>query len=367
MSKSRSTQRRVKGQQHADPTDDLDDPLMDVAPPSSNSGLMYLQQQLRRGSTDAAANALPLPTGLSDEEAKQIRQDAKVQVMKLLQEKGDSGVQAFLQQQIQATKKKESDIAVAKKRGEAAAREKDQLATDLHRVTTAKLNAELLCKTLQADIKKQDEECSKAANELEANRDEVRVKIERDISELEDKMRNTETEDAPLFAENEALKIECAQLKQEFDDAFKAYEANWAAKEHETSAIVKDLQTVLQRTELLDAKLALAKREAQSMTDGIAVLKEHVKTYEERFSAFEEVSVRSEEVERVTEMQRTKLQERLGQAEKEKAQAHEIRLELEKDKMQLRAKLAALKKKLPQVEKLKLAAEAKCRALQQKK
>lgn len=369
MSKSRSTQRRVKGQQHADPTDELDDPLMDVSPPSSNSGLMYLQQQLRRGdgNVEAAANALPLPTGLSEDEARQVRSDAKAQVLKLLQEKGDAGVQAFLQQQIQATKKKESDIAVAKKRGEAAAREKDQLASELHRVTTAKLNAELLCKTLQADIKKQDEECGKAAKELEANRDEVRVKIERDILDLEEKMRNTEIEDAPLLAENEALKIECAQLKQEFDEAFKAYEANWASKEAETAAIVKDLQIVLQRTELLDAKLALAKREAQSFSDGVAVLKEHVKTYEERFAAFEEVSVRSEEVERVTEMQRTKLQDRLAQADKEKQQAHEIRLELEKDKTNLRAKLAALKKKLPQLEKLKAAAETKCRSLQGKR
>lgn len=359
----------MKGQQHADPEGDLDDPLMDVTPPSSNSGLMYLQQQLRRG--DAAnpdpTSALPLPTGLSDDEVKQIRQEAKAQALKLLQEKGDAGVQAFLQQQIQATKKKESDIAVAKKRGEAASREKDQLTSELHRVTTAKLNAELLCKSLQADIKKQDEECSKAASELAANRDEVRTKIERDILELENKMRATEAEDEPLLAENDALKVECTKLKQEFDEAFKAYEDNWASKEKETSVIVKDLQEVLQRTELLDAKLALAKREAQSMSDSVAVFKEHVKTYEDRFVAFEEVSIRSEEVERVTEMQRAKLQERLTNAEKEKQHAHEIRLELEKEKVQLRAKLTALKKKLPLLEKTKAASEAKCRSLQQKR
>jgi chromosome segregation ATPase len=369
MSKSRNTQRRVKGQ-HADPIGDIDDPLIDVAPPSSNSGLMFLQQLRRGGAADGGGvdtSTLPLPVGLSDDEIKQIRNEARAQALKLLQEKGDAGVQAFLQQQIQATKKKESDIAVAKKRGEAAAREKDQLTSDLHRVTTAKSNAEMQCKAMQADIKKQDEECAKATKQLEANRDEMRTNIEQDIGELEKNMRNTEEQDAPALVEVEALKTECAQLKKDFDEAFKEYENNWASKEKETSTIVKELQDVLQRTELLDAKLALAKREAQSFSDGIAVFKEHVKTYEDRFAAFEEVSVRSEEVERVTEMQRTKLQDRLNTAEKEKQQAHEIRLELEKEKTHLRSQLATLKKKQLQLEKTKSAAETKCRTLQQQR
>lgn len=374
--KSKSTQqRRVKGNGAGDSGDDA----MSASPlPSGSSGMMLLQHlQLQDGGSGdgqcsnasgvSLSSGLPIPQQPSEEATMQLRAVVREQVIKLFQEKGDAGVQSFLQQQIQTTKKKESDVAIAKKRGEAAAREKDQLHTELSRANAAKTHAELQCKALQADIKKQDDDVAKAVVDLAANREEVRVKIERDVSELNDKMKAIEAEDAPMEEENAALREECAVLKKEFDDAFKDYETSWSTKEQESAAVVKELQSVLQRTELLDAKLLLMQREAKMMHDSTAVFKEQVATYEDRLSAFEEVSIRTDEVEKIAEIQKAKLQERVDAIEAEKKEAQEIRVLLEKETISLRAKLAALKKKLPLVEKAKLSAEQKCRAAQQKK
>mmetsp|Transcript_56914 Transcript_56914/g.65211 ORF Transcript_56914/g.65211 Transcript_56914/m.65211 type:complete len:389 (-) Transcript_56914:164-1330(-) len=371
-------QRRVKGHQHVDPLSETSDNslggLMDGGlAPTANSGLMGIMQQLKlhdvaqtMHSPVAPTNASPVaPTTVSEDD---VRRAAVVQVQKIFAEKGgDSGVQTMLQQQIQITKKKESDIAVAKKRGEAAAREKEKLTADLHRLTIAKTQLELHCKTMQSEIKKQDEEARNAAGELASNREEVRAKIQKEVQELEGKMKAMEADDTPLVEENTKLREECTALKEEFDSAFKSYETSWSSKEAETGVLIRDLQETLQRTELLDAKLLLARKEVQNMMDAIEVYKQQVATYEDRFAAFHEVSLRSDEVDRVTQMQREKLQERMTMAESEKREANDIRVKFQQEIIALKGKINNLKKKLPVAEKARASAESKVRTLQQQK
>lgn len=163
-------QRRVKGHQHADPlaSEDL---LLDDVSQSTNTGLMGIMQQLKLHEAAVAAQGIHPSGGVALSQhvvapppsEDEIRQTAIVHVQKLFADKGEAGVQAMLQQQIQLTKKKESDIAVAKKRGEAAAREKEKLTADLHRITVSKTQMELQCKAMQGEIKKQDEDATRAA------------------------------------------------------------------------------------------------------------------------------------------------------------------------------------------------------------
>lgn len=291
----------------------------------------------------------------------------RAQVAALAQQKGDAGVQQMLQQQIQITKKKESEIATAKKRADQAAAELEAKQLVYKKLVQKKTTVEMNILELESDMTRQDDQVTRALREMENNRESIREKVQRDVDELHEKMKAMAETDGPLEIENEALRAQCATLKAEFDAAFAAYEQDWKQREADSSSLVQSLQLLLQETELLEATLLLRKREATTLANATKSYQMQCEAFEERVTSFEEVAVKSEDIERTAGMQREKLKKRLQDLEEDKKKVHEQRVQFEKEALALKGRAAAAKKKLLALEKQKMALEQKCRKAQEKK
>lgn len=343
-------------------------------PKGGNNNKSDKQQQAltNDATTKPTANATPSLSALQQQsEEKKRREELEAtireQVNALFASKGDAGVQQMLQQQIQLTKKKESEIALAKKRVEQAAAELDAKQVALKKLAHKKVTLETDAQDLEEDLLRQEETVQKKLKELEINRESTRVKVQSDIDELYNKMKSMAEGDVALETENETLRTECAALKAEFDAAFASFEADFKQREADSTALVQQLQQILPATEILEATLLLRRREVTSLADATKSYQMQCEAFEERVVSFEEVAVKSEDIERTAGLQRSRLQKRLEELEADKKLAHEQRVVFEKDTLQWKGRMAAAKKKIVALERQKSTLEQKCRKLQEQK
>ena len=299
--------------------------------------------------------------------AKEKEQLIRQQVQQLQQDKGESGCQQLLQQTIQKTKKKESELAMAKKRGDAMARETETLQLEHRKAISLLAQLESQSQTLREDTTRLETEVVNAEAEMAARRDEVRQRIDREVTDLREKLELQAKEDEPLAAENVELKKKFDAMRAEFDNSFKEYEQGWKTKEAETKVLVQKLTDQLRATQTLDAELMLGDRDLRQLRDEMAVYREQLHMYATKFDGFEAIAMKSEDVEKIAQMQKKQLQDKLDQLESEKKQANDLKSNFDRDAQQLRAKLQAVKKKIQLAEKAKLAAETRCRKEAEKK
>jgi hypothetical protein len=283
------------------------------------------------------------------------------QVAALLAEKGESGCQQMLVQVIQKVKKRESEVATAKKRGDAVARENEQLMVDYKKMQISAQQIESSLRILSDDTARIDAEMATAASVMTQRRDEVRNRIEGEVQELRRNLEKQAADDELLVAENAELRKQFDQERAAFDAAFREHEKGWSEKEQNTKQLIQKLSVQLNETQMLDARLMLGERELKQLHDEIAVYREQLTTYSTKFDGFDAIAMKSEDVEKIAQMQKKQLQEKYDTLEQEKKKANELKSEFEKEALQFRAKFAALKKKLLQLEKTRVNLEGKCR------
>ncbi|ORC87632.1 uncharacterized protein TM35_000212380 [Trypanosoma theileri] len=305
------------------------------------------------------------------EALRQIQEDQKFEaetramVKTLLAEKGESHVQSMLQSEIQIVKKKESEIAATKKKVASVVRDIGDLQLEIRRIIEARTEAERVCKVLQEAMKRRAALTEEAVKEMEQHRRGVEEKVENNVNDIRSKCDERKKEAETIIEENEHLREEVAKQKKSFDDAYASYQQSWKEREVHVEELMRTFREVSKETELLEARLALLRRERQVAQEGSVVLQQQIDMYNTRFSEFGN-SHSVDDVERIAAQQRMEGEARITQLESEKKEANELRLKFDKETASWRAALAVAKREWTKVEKAKLAAERQCRLAQER-
>jgi hypothetical protein len=297
--------------------------------------------------------------------ARQQREEAelriKQQVADLLAEKGEAACQQLLVATILKVKKCESEVATAKKRREAIVRENEQLELDYKKLVATTKQIEEGLAMLAQDTSRVDAELEVSRATMAQRRQEVRAKIEGEVSELRRCVEQQAADDEAIVQENVVLRAQYDEQRKAFDDAFKQHEESWSSKEQETKDTLQGFAAQLREVQTLDAQTLMMERELKQLLSESKAYREQIDTYATKFVDFESVALKSEEVEKIAAVQRKQLQDKLDDCERERKRALELKAEFEKEAVHFRATHAALKKKLQTVEKTKSNLEGKCR------
>ncbi|KEG07629.1 hypothetical protein DQ04_09231010 [Trypanosoma grayi] len=291
--------------------------------------------------------------------------EAREMVKALLAEKGEAHVQNMLQSEIQKVKKKESELASVKKKVTVTTKEVDELQMDIRQAVETKAEAERMCKVLQSAMKRRAELTEEAKKKMEEHRLSVQSKVEMNVSDIRAKYDERKQQVQQIMEENSRLREEVAQQKKEFDEAYTSYQESWKERESYVGELMRSYQQVTKEMELLDARLALVRRERQVAEEGKKLLQRQLEMYSTQLSGFSDNHTMVE-AEKVAAQQREEGEARIAQLEISKKEANELRLRFDKEAAEWRAACAAARRELQKTEKAKLAAEKQCRMAQEK-
>ncbi|KAH9598537.1 Taxilin family [Trypanosoma melophagium] len=345
---------------------------MEIDQPCNNSNeVAAVPTDDIRSSEDAPPTSKSTKEDSAVEALRQIQENQKIEaetramVKALLAEKGESHVQNMLQSEIQIVKKKESELAATKKKVANVVKDIDELQLEIRRTIEAKSEAERVCKVLQEAMKRRAALTEQAVKEMEEHRRGVEEKVDNNVNDIRSKCDERKKEAEAIMEENERLREEVAKQKKHFDDSYASYQQSWKDREVHVEELMRSFREISKETELLEARLALVRRERQVAQEGSVVLQQQLDMYNTRFREFGETHSVGD-VEKIAAQQRSEGEARIAQLESEKKEANELRLKFDKETAKLRAALAAAKREWAKTEKAKLAAERQCRLAQER-
>ncbi|ESL10413.1 hypothetical protein TRSC58_01855 [Trypanosoma rangeli SC58] len=143
--------------------------------PGEKDGLPTTSVQPVEGAVDALRQM---------QEKQKTETEARAFVRALLADKGGSYVQSVLQAEIQKVKKKESELAIIKKKVTATNKEVDELQGDIRRAIEAKVETERMCKFLQTAMKQRARLTEEAKKEMGEHRGSVKQKVEQNVHDI---------------------------------------------------------------------------------------------------------------------------------------------------------------------------------------
>lgn len=340
--------------------------VADDSSSSTTTNLARLLAQLdpRAARVDLDAIVDDASTENEEQAAQQRLQEYRRTAAELLEKEGERGVQDALRASIARTKKAESEIANTKKRVESVLRERETLQLNIAKVARAKLDQEDVCKTLLHDTEKLREQAAERIAAEKKNRDEVKEKIEKDIEDIGKKIEEQRVELEATEKDNVALRARFSELKGAFDTSVAQYETTWKAMDAETRDIVDKVRQKMQANDLLQAQVLMKEQTLKHITEAITSYKGQLELYESKFGDFESAVKQSSTVFDVADAQRKLLTDRVAELEAQKARDVEEKQATDAETNKLRGQLREFKKAQSALEKAKLAAEVKCRQLQ---
>lgn len=316
--------------------------------------------------TTATSTAKSLEEANSDKmNAQSYRDHIYQQVRALLDEHGGGYIQKKLQEEIAKVKKRESDVASMRKRVSAVSQRIAVLNDRRRKLEAAKSKAELLCQTLQSSLKKRQELTSKLSENMEQHRQDVKTRVEAAVATTRGEMEQRREALSTLGRENEKLAAELEEKKQSFEEVCSAFESGLRDRAAYFQNLMKDCSAVAREVETLEGKIFLTRREHMSVEQTRRSLEAQLATHKEYFDTVLQSSMKPEDVQRLLQIQRENMGQRILRLESDKREAAELRAKFDSETCELRGKLAALRKEMPALEKTKAAAERLCRKAQQ--
>lgn len=288
------------------------------------------------------------------------------EIKALYEEHGANYVQELLQQEIAKLKKKESELAVLKKKNAAQGRENDSLQDKARRLEKQFASTQDDCRSTQNKTKKLTELAERVAVEFETRRNEIQAKIKANCANLREQYEKQKEELDALCAENESLEKELNERKSAFEQSFQEFQDTLLNRTTSFQEIIEKCQETAKELEELHIELTAARQEKKALTTSIAVLIEQAKVYETQFSSFSEKTTTPESVKAIAEKQKEQSDKKIENLNAEKKEAINIRNRLDRDIAEFRAKVAACKREHIKLEKVRNQLERKCRQVREK-
>ena len=361
---------------HADPMHTggvgaVDDDGSDAAPSTTSTAALLAQQFFQdnalTGGATGGSGASSVPQPLPSRVAKEPNVHAvEAEVRALFAASGDAAVQDRLRVEIQKTKKLESEIAITKKRADAAAREKDALALEHAKSCHVRDTLKLQCQSLLSEIERLEPVVQSDSTEDSSRREEIRHRIEKEIVAVNAKIEEQAAERRTLEAENVTLKEEFDKLRAEFETTFNDFQEKWRVREVRTRELIGELTQVTDASALARALTKEKEAALKEVQLGTASLQGQLDLYAERFTEFESVATQSASVYDVTSKQDAAFQARIQEFDRSKREDQEALVKATADTARQHQLATTLKKKCEKLNSSKIQKEDHCRKLHAK-
>ena len=292
--------------------------------------------------------------------------EIRAHVAALLADKGENALTQNLQQRIQKTKKIESETAALIKKAAVEKAQADGLRDESTKLLAKARAHEQHCSLLGKEVSDWPERRDARVAEWAERMGSVSANVESEAAALSAKMDADDVIIAEKEAENAVLKERFDSLRTEFDDAFKAYEVSWKAREEQTKETIVKLQELHHCNDTLKAHGILQDKHVQRLTEAITAYSQQLEMYESRFDEVEGSAMRSDDIKKLADKQQQQIQDQLDQVEANRKMDVDEKRRYDDEAQKLRARYQQVKKRSVLLEKAKLSAESKCRDAQKK-